>query len=674
MEDPNANPASDAPRLTVDTSVAQRQPSEEELTSPNFTTSPTSAALEPYPPPQQMQQVLDNEKIQVDDEAKPAPVFSAIAPKLSIVRRNTTSYQKQTFRMEAGINPAATIAERLQAWRGILKNLAIFWKEISAAHSQTAKGYTKGASVIEIPFQSSGLHFREDGGVQTVWAATREYAVHQAKHHNDYSLFLDRAIIQGLRAVKKEVKVMIHSINSDDRLKTERLYRYREQADILQTRLNKYIQLVHQSPEHAMDKTDPYIVNSCLLEQMIKLYKEENRLHASMINLQGEYAIFERKIIENARSVMLSLQEYKTQDKYLTDQTVKSIMDTFNNLDADCEYKVFFERRQGELVPDNAAYRNLNDIHYENQNHPLVMPCKVGFIERKTFVTKNWVEHKYALTPTGYLHEYRSEKDFPCNPEKSIFIPHTTVIGREDNMHHDYIFEIRGRNNSKGKLMKTLDRDKNYILRTRTGGDMQAWMDLLTPMSHQFRPSVPHEPEPYQQPINSTNVEVMSRSNTWASSPLDQHGDTLSRADTWASVPEDQLRIEDSHAANRSSSEQAAAGISNMDINGQQANVVPQNAGTNDMVGQSPTSMQPGTQQFDQMDHGEKTQADEHNPFVPHQQESNSMAQNNAEPGADYKGKASVAQGKLPVSLFDQDETPKTEVQRNQTMPGTLMF
>lgn len=89
--------------------------------------------------------------------------------------------------------------------------------------------------------------------------------MHQAKHHNDYSLFLDRAVIQGLRTVKKDVKAMIHSINSDDRLKTERLYRYREQADILQTRLNKYIQLVQQSPEHAMDKTDPYIVNSCKL-------------------------------------------------------------------------------------------------------------------------------------------------------------------------------------------------------------------------------------------------------------------------------------------------------------------------------------------------------------------------------------------------------------------------
>lgn len=408
-----------------------------------------------------------------------------------------------------------------------------------------------------------------------------------------------------------------------------------------------------------------------LLEQMVKLYREENRLHSSMINLQGEYAIFERKIVENTRSVMRSLQEYKSQDAYLTDHTVNTIMDTFSNLDADCEHKVFFERRQNELVPANAAYRNLNDIHYENQTHPLVMPCKVGFLERKTFVTKNWAEHKYALTPSGYLHEYKSEKDFPCNPEMSIFIPHTTVVGKEDHMHHDYIFEIRGRNNSKGKLMKTLDRDKNYLLRTRTGEEMQAWLDILTPMSHQFRPSVPHEPEPHMQPVNSTNVEVMSRSNTWASSPMSDRGDLASQADTWASLPDDQLHNEGAYASHRSSTDQAAAGFSSMDINGQPSVTASHNTESDHVVEQQAVHVQPQTQQYDQMDHNEKTQADEHNPFVQHQQDPDVLHQNDADMG--NSGKSMAVQGKIPVTLFDQDETSQTEVERNQTMPGTLM-
>lgn len=140
---------------------------------------------------------------------------------------------------------------------------AKFFKEISAAHTLVAKGYTKGASLIEIPFHDSGLHFREEGGIQTVWAASREYALDQSKHHHDYSLFLDKSIIHGLRMIKREVKTMNHTINSDDRLKTEPLYRYRQQAEILQTRLSKYIQLVNTSPEHANEKTDPYIVSAC---------------------------------------------------------------------------------------------------------------------------------------------------------------------------------------------------------------------------------------------------------------------------------------------------------------------------------------------------------------------------------------------------------------------------
>lgn len=81
--------------------------------------------------------------------------------------------------------------------------------------------------------------------------------------------------------VKKEVKEMIRSIHSDDRLKTETLYRYRQQAEILQTRLNKYIQLVNTSPEHAYEKTDPYIISVCKLPHHTK----NEWVHWDILNL-----------------------------------------------------------------------------------------------------------------------------------------------------------------------------------------------------------------------------------------------------------------------------------------------------------------------------------------------------------------------------------------------------
>jgi len=446
---------------------------------------------------------------------------------------------------------------------------------------------------------------------------------------------------------------MIKAIRSDDRLKTESLYRYREQAEVLHTRLNSYIQLVNTSPEHANDKTDPFIINACLHTQMEKLYREENRLHDSMLNLQSEYSIFERKIIENTRNVLRTLEEYRTQDNTITDHTVHMIMETFNKLDADCEYKVFSERRQGDLVPQNATYRDLNDISYADQHHPLVIPVKIGYLERKTFVTKNWAEHKYALTPTGFLHEYKSEKDFPCNAEVSIFIPQTTVVEKNTNMSHDYIFEIRGRNNSKGKFMKTLEREKTYMFRTRTAEEMQVWMDLLTPMSHQFRPSVPHDPEPHMQPINTNYDEVISHSSTWGSS-----------------VAETDLHQRNASVANNE--QPTGVGIEQPEldcVNTKQA-VEETEAGVSDI------SLEPDKiQEAPQARESDKTEAyDEHNPF------SDPTHTTVEEPStkeilAEGQDVPNPTKARIPVTLYDQSEsTPTTQIQENQHMPGSFML
>ncbi|KAG2173817.1 hypothetical protein INT43_005237 [Umbelopsis isabellina] len=692
METENPNPTNNAP-LAIDTNVghvdAHNQPgsANSQMSSGNvFAESPEAVGT--YPPPSQL--VGDHsEKTEVEDHTQAPPVFSALAPKLSITRRSTTSYQKQTFRMESGINPAETIAERLEAWRGVLKNLANVFKEMSSANALAAKGYTKSASLIELPFSDGGQHFREEGGIQTVWAATREYALEQSKFHHDYSMFLDQTVIQGLRSVKREAKTMCKSIRNDDRLKTETLYRYREQAEITQHRLNKYINLVNTAPDHANEKADPYIISCELYIDLQKLVHEENRLHDSMLNLQKEFAIFERQLVDNTRNVLRSFQDYRTDGKILSDHTVHMIMDTFDKLEADCEYKVFSVRRQGELVPENAGYKNPADITFENQHHPLVQPIKTGYLERRTFVTKNWSEHRYILTPTGYLHEYKNDKDFPTHPDVSIFIPQTTVTGKNTNMHQGYVFEIRGKNNSaKNKFMKSLERDKTYVLRARNGEDMQVWMDLMTPMSHQFRASVPHEPEDFQQPMNFTNPEVMSRASTWGSTTGGSHAgsDLQDRnlspvaSPTALSPTAEEHGFED-HGVERhgvDNSEHAenndiSRGVSEMSMDEGQAQEVPAGVLTDTNALQKEQEVVP---------EADKTEIlDENNPFVD-QDTSSSADMDLGQPGATQEESNQVDESqdtthggmhygtaaRIPVTLFDQSEP----AEQTQSMPGAF--
>lgn len=386
-----------------------------------------------------------------------------------------------------------------------------------------------------------------------------------------------------------------------------------------------------------------------------------------MLNLQREYAIFERKIVESTRNVMKSLQEYRAEDKFISDHAVQSIMEAFNKLEPDSELKVFLERRQCELVPDNAAYKDLNDITQPNQKNPLVIPCKVGYLERKTFVTKNWVEHKYVLTPSGFLHEYKTEKDFPCHPEVTIFLPQTTVVSKSTSMHHDYIFEVRGRKSSKGMLMKTLERDKTYAFRTRTGEEMQTWMDLMTPFVHQFRPSVPYEPEPYMQPINSTNADIISRSSTWGSEAPDNDL-------TQPSSYENQQQ----HLADTSESGEAAVSASSANMKTEQE---PHTAITStshmDQAAAEVSDISLEPEKVQEISESEKTEEiDQHNPFADHAAISYPETKVTATVAGNtqWADQPNPIEGKIPVNLYDQSEAaPKSQAQENQKMPGSFM-
>jgi hypothetical protein len=392
-----------------------------------------------------------------------------------------------------------------------------------------------------------------------------------------------------------------------------------------------------------------------------------------MLNLQKEYAIFERQLVENTRNVLRSLQDYRTEGKAISDHTIHMIMDTFDKLEADCEHQVFSVRRQGELVPENAVYKNPSDYSFENQHHQLVNPIQTGYLERKTFVTKNWAENRYILTPTGYLHEYKNEKDYPCHPDASIFIPHTTVVGTNTNMHQGYIFEIRGKNNStRNKFMKSLERDKTYTFRARNGEDMQKWMDVMTPMSHQFRAAVPHEPEDFQQPINATNVEVMSRSSTWGSvvgestagndlqdqsaSPVgsstamsptaQQHAiennEYTEHADLSRGVSD--LSMEQDHGQR----EQAGA-VADLNISQKEQQDIPE-ADKTEMLDEHNPFLDHGASSSTDMDLGQAGASQEYN------QQNDTLNKNNLQQSTTHGGMHYGTTARIPVTLFDQDE------------------
>ncbi|KAI9249233.1 hypothetical protein BDA99DRAFT_524349 [Phascolomyces articulosus] len=423
-----------------------------------------------------------------------APVFSA-SPKrsMSLSRKRTSIVQRQVYRMDGGIHPTELLGTRLNAWRSAIKELIKLFKEIQEIESKTAGGYSKSTKAIVFPIPEASGQFMETGGTQDVWLAFRNYAVEQSVRHQDYVNYLDRSVLPSLRSIKKDIKSMLKAIHQDKNLKTTSLYDGRRRMDALVSKLDSVIQYNMQMPYTAYQRQDPLLINCAVYQANKQLFDSENALHDNILNLQHEVHVFECNLVESIRSITEQLQQFRM-EKLESHSAFGQVTSTFGCMNADTEWNEFIRRNAGNLISDDAAYRTDQDICYPNQNHDLVQPVKVGLLERRSGIMRSWVEGLYVLTPSGFLHSYKSTRQFdadPMSPEISIFIPHTSIDCSKnyDSMYQENAFEIKGKN-----AQSLVGMEKNFMLRAQDQLDLQDWFNKLVQISDRFRP------EPVMQP------------------------------------------------------------------------------------------------------------------------------------------------------------------------------
>ena len=129
-----------------------------------------------------------------------------------------------------------------------------------------------------------------------------------------------------------------------------------------------------------------------------QLIDDENALHENIVNLQDEVHLFEQNLVENIRDIAHRLQNFRM-EKLESRKVFGQVTATLNTITRDTEWNEFVRRNAGNLISDKAAYKTDQDISYPNQNHDLVQPIKVGLLERKSGLMRNWTEGLYVLTP-----------------------------------------------------------------------------------------------------------------------------------------------------------------------------------------------------------------------------------------------------------------------------------
>ncbi|GAN09599.1 conserved hypothetical protein [Mucor ambiguus] len=495
------------------------------LMSPATATETVTANKEIAPPPQF-----------AVDHTKRHRLLKKLKPRKRIQKAYPSAFETYLFDdavpgslQHQGIRPVRLLLERLQAWYLLAKRLLRHFELLASVEHRVSKTYRTldRVSIFPAPKKHRSkriithrnrrrfyrderllkIHFAFQGGVRGVCDAWQHYHNDASKDHAEFATFLRSEAMPTLSNIKRELKWMIKSIRADDRLSLRTLTLLKREAAKRLKRLDRQLVFFDQHPYHGYTKKDPWLMNAAVVKQMVKVYRQENKIHETVLRLQRETLISEGQLVEEFRRLCQHIYDMREQSTLGIDSGLQNIMTTFNSVHMDSDWINFSKLNETHLVSEQAAFRHPDHLQYPNHSHALLQPIFAARMERKSRVLHHWHEYIYVLTHAGFLHEYRNASNYPARPDASIYVPHYKVSSLATNLHHNLVFQLQPHKASRNMLKnhgcstalpKAWRTSKTrwgctdrwtWTLRAKSAQDMETWVQHLTESSERYRPA-----------------------------------------------------------------------------------------------------------------------------------------------------------------------------------------
>ncbi|KAI7872785.1 hypothetical protein BDF14DRAFT_1877253 [Spinellus fusiger] len=427
-----------------------------------------------------------------------------------------------------GIQPVKVLLERLEAWQLLSKRLYDHFELLAQVEANVAKSYKKLEGVINGGYYTSNQerqdekyqllqqHFTYEGGIRKVCDGWQEYHDKRTKCHMSLAVFLQTHCLPNLSNIKKEIKGMIKAIRSDERLKLSNMSRMKKTVETSLDCLGQQLAFFEKHPDHGYTKRDPWLMNAAVIEKIIKMYYQENKFHETVLRLQQEILISEEQLIEELRTMCQQFYALQESSELGVDRGLQSIMDAFQKVTMNGDWLDFAERAKDNLISEKAAFHHPDRLVYPHHMHPLLQPVFSSRMERRSSILHHWREYIYVLTPSGFLHEYKSPKNYPEHPDASIFVPHYKVSTPATHLlHQNLVFHLQPQAIAThlfyhSPSLPTLPREwgssstrlpcsvlrpnkvKLMTFRAKSVQDMQNWLELLANFPYRFQSSKDH--------------------------------------------------------------------------------------------------------------------------------------------------------------------------------------
>lgn len=216
---------------------------------------------------------------------------------------------------------------------------------------------------------------------------------------------------------------------------------------------------------------DPYVLHKGVFHLLNKQILEENSTRQDMITVQSNFSQFEAHVVQTfqqgighlMQTLNLQLDSEKSMYTNMT-QKAQGVSPLF-------EWNNFVNRKNDILIDPNAPARNVDSVNFPNKGAAPTQAAIQGSLERKSGLIKSWSSGFYAVTPAGFLHEFKTDDHFAHEPkpETSLYLPDCVMGGLNGQE-----FAVKGKDKS-----STLATKSEYKFRAHTTADAEQWYKII---------------------------------------------------------------------------------------------------------------------------------------------------------------------------------------------------
>ncbi|CBX99000.1 hypothetical protein IAQ61_001277 [Plenodomus lingam] len=367
-------------------------------------------------------------------------------------------------------------AERLQAWKHAVSYLEDYITATEKTNHAHGKEYERVLKTVKDPLKE-GHHFDQSlGGVAGLFENIRSNTQGISNQHYETAKQLKGAILPIFERLHTEIK------NKSKEL-TKGAGKGSKSVDKARAHTQKHIELLGQhtasfeSHSGSIKATDdPYIIQRGVRHRLHKQVQEENSNRQDLISVQNSFAQFESHILQTLQHGMAQFLQVVSVQAEHTKTAYGDMVGTSQRIPLDFEWNGFVQRNSNILIDPSAPARAVSQITFPNQNHRATQPLIAGSLERKGKIMRSYDTNYYVVTPSKYLHEFKTDDDFAKDPvpEMSLYLPDCIIGAVNGNK-----FNVKGKDVSGGKIGGAFAMSHEMQFKAHTPQAAAQWWEII---------------------------------------------------------------------------------------------------------------------------------------------------------------------------------------------------